>query len=349
MSSAVAHRFTLSPYPTGWYCLAPSADLRPGGVLPVSAFGYELAVFRTESGRAVAVDAYCPHLGANMARGGAVVGETLRCHFHGFRFDASGTCVATGYDTRPPPKCMIRSFEVHEVNGFVLAHFDTLGRAPEWRVPESDHAGWTRTRTQVFRIPCHVQDFAENSVDIGHLRHVHSYESIETLAELELDGPVLRARYAFRRPKPLIGTSGVRAVIDIAVRGLGYSQVEVKVEELGLCTRQFVLATPVDETHVDLRIGMAMTKGDAPSGFAARLIRLLPHALFDALVARSAFREYVRDVSEDIPIWTHKRYADPPRLAEGDGPIGRYRRWARQFYPEPADASRKHLKVAQGT
>ena len=34
------------------------------------------------------VDAYCPHLGANMAAGGKVVrSDCLECPFHGWKFD----------------------------------------------------------------------------------------------------------------------------------------------------------------------------------------------------------------------------------------------------------------------
>ncbi|WP_406388980.1 hypothetical protein [Streptomyces sp. NBC_00211] len=31
--------------------------------------------------------------------------------------------------------------------------------------------------------------------------------------------------------------------------------------------------------------------------------------------------------------WHTKRYQPAPRLADGDGPIMAYRRWAQQFYP----------------
>jgi hypothetical protein len=71
-------------------------------------------------------------------------------------------------------------------------------------------------------------------------------------------------------------------------------------------------------------------------GFAPSLIAGLPSMLFDFFVARIAFRTYCDDVDADVPIWSTKLHVDPPRLAEGDGPIGRYRRWARQFYPELA-------------
>ena len=37
---------------------------------------------------------------------------------------------------------------------------------------------------------------------------------------------------------------------------------------------------------------------------------------------------------QDFPIWEHKHYRERPALAVGDGPIGLYRRWARQFYED---------------
>jgi hypothetical protein len=41
----------------------------------------------------------------------------------------------------------------------------------------------------------------------------------------------------------------------------------------------------------------------------------------------------VHDVKQDFHIWQNKRYVHPPQLAVGDGPIGAYRRWCKQFYP----------------
>ena len=39
-------------------------------------------------------------------------------------------------------------------------------------------------------------------------------------------------------------------------------------------------------------------------------------------------------VEQDFPIWENKTYLERPRLCEGDGPVGDYRRWAAQFYVE---------------
>jgi len=46
-------------------------------------------------------------------------------------------------------------------------------------------------------------------------------------------------------------------------------------------------------------------------------------------------REYKTDVYQDFKIWENKKYLIRTHLAPGDGPIGFYRLWARQFYNEP--------------
>ena len=40
-----------------------------------------------------------------------------------------------------------------------------------------------------------------------------------------------------------------------------------------------------------------------------------------------------RGFEDDVRIWEHKVYREPPVLCDGDGPIGRLRTWYRKFYP----------------
>jgi len=51
--------------------------------------GENFAVFRGSNGDVNILNAYCPHLGANMAIGGIVRGNCLQCPFHGWTFDGT--------------------------------------------------------------------------------------------------------------------------------------------------------------------------------------------------------------------------------------------------------------------
>jgi len=42
------------------------------------------------------------------------------------------------------------------------------------------------------------------------------------------------------------------------------------------------------------------------------------------------------EVSQDLDVWTYKKFVETPPLAKGDGPIAEYRRYAKQFYPDSA-------------
>ncbi|HEX4462497.1 MAG TPA: (2Fe-2S)-binding protein, partial [Polyangia bacterium] len=56
-----------------------------------------------------------------------------------------------------------------------------------------------------------------------------------------------------------------------------------------------------------------------------------------------------RQLEQDIPIWEHKTYLEPPALCDGDGPVGLFRKWSRQFYSIPsAPAEPKSLNVVTG-
>ena len=110
--------------PNGWYVVATSDELKPGRMLSRRYFERDLVVYRTEGGALSVIDAHCPHMGAHLGRHGKLVGETLQCGFHGFRYRADGQCVATAYDGPPPAAARLRRWEHREKNGVILVWFD---------------------------------------------------------------------------------------------------------------------------------------------------------------------------------------------------------------------------------
>jgi cholesterol 7-desaturase len=81
--------------------------------------------------------------------------------------------------------------------------------------------------------------------------------------------------------------------------------------------------TPIDDEYVELRL-LFLVRDDTGSG------TLGP-------VARARVDATVENTSRDVPIWEHKIYVERPPLVADDGPIRELRRWARQFYPGPAE------------
>ena len=90
-------------YPCGWYRICDSDDIaQRGSVKHAFALGREMVVFRSddEHKQVFVLDAFCVHMGANLAVGGRVVPGTncLQCPFHLWEFSGEdGRCTKIPY------------------------------------------------------------------------------------------------------------------------------------------------------------------------------------------------------------------------------------------------------------
>lgn len=320
--------------PSGWFDVAHARELPALAVITRRIAGQEIVLYRTEGGTVSAVAPHCPHMGAHLGCGGRVRGERIVCPFHAFEFDRDGRCVKTGYGTPPPPRARLATWPVHELHGLVFVWHGAAGEPPSFRVPHRDDErdGYLPMLERVYELRGHPQETSENSVDIGHFGPVHGYENVRVLEPLRVDGASLTAKYEMDRPAvPGLARLGlIHAEFRIHVHGLGYSMVEVHVPRLGFESRHYVFATPIDRERLRLRCGFAVRKGTLRLPLAGALARSLAESAFMQI----GIRMFVHDVGQDFEIWKNKRYVHPPQLAPGDGPIGTYRRWARQFYPQ---------------
>lgn len=320
----------LPPYPRGWYALSFSDELEAKAVRPLVFAGCPIVLYRTASGVASAMHAHCPHLGAHIGYGGRVEGETLRCPFHGFRYDLCGQCTGTAYGTAIPPGAVVRTIPVHETHGIILAFSDPDRNAPTWRVPVLDTSGWSPLASRTWQFLGHPQETTENSVDIGHFTVVHGYRDVEMLKDLSTDGHYLTTQYRMTRSAPLFGKV-IEARFEIHVYGLGYSLVNLYLPQFHIHARLFVLPTPIEGEQIFFRIALSVHSAFQTANIHP-LLSVVPKPWVLGFVTRSILKGFANDVGQDFGIWRHKRHIRPPALAEGDGPILRYRRWAQQFY-----------------
>lgn len=338
--------YKLPPYPYGWYCLGRSSDIDSGELLTKKLGEQEVVLFRTTSGKLNAIEAYCPHLGAHLGHGGSVEGEDIKCPFHGFCFNGFGNCTKTGYGTKPPPTAKAKTWHVRDKNGFILVYHSSNEEEPQWEVPDIESDGWNATLLKTYELKSHPQETTENSVDIGHFSEVHGYSGVEELKEITTEGPYLTTKYAMHRHAGFVGRKEkIRAQFEVHVYGLGYSFVEAEAPKYGLKYRTFVLPTPIGDGKLKLTLGLQLKRIEK-AGRINPLLALFPKSLVNKLIGMASFNGFLNDVKQDFHIWENKTYIAPPALAKGDGPIGRYRTWAKQFYPEFNGLKQEEKRIA---
>ncbi len=317
------YRYPFTPYPNSWYRVAFSDELRRGQILPVQYIGQKILLIRGDDGTACALGATCPHLGADLSAGGRIVDGGVQCPFHGWRFDGGGACVQMPHCRRIPKAARLASWPLYEINGMVFIHHHADGAAPRFELPsvaELGAPGWSGYHKLGWRIRMHVQEIAENAVDFGHFDQVHAYLEYPRNTALTVDAH--RFCVTLEADRKVLGKIGPTQ-IEISYHGMGCAVARVwspQAELIALLT-----PTPIDEQYLDIRLSIFFKKSNNP--------------FRDMLVSLLLPRDIRRDFAKDIPIWENKAYLPRPLLCGGDGPIMKIRRWAQQFYGEPATRS----------
>ena len=328
----------LYPFPEGWYFVASRKTIEKQGLLKRTWLGEQIVVWCDDEGNICVADAVCPHLGADLGpeAGGKVRDGCLVCPFHGFEFDVSGQCVATPY--APAPRtAKLKLFETREVQDLVFAWWGSGGRPPQWHLPETPPAGpdWSGLEFWNIRFPGHPQETTENSVDPGHLNYVHHYYGVEEVGSVSVEGSRLRSCFNFKRVLSIVGIKcmeyNVSAVANI--HGVGYSFVEVQEDTIGMETRLWVLATPVDGELIELTMVSQVRQLRNPKRLILGM-RFLPLGLRTRIMNKILISAQVHDVMQDVIIWSNQKHRSRPKLCSGDGAIGKYRRYCKQFYPD---------------
>jgi len=179
-------------YPASWYLFCESGKLRQG---PVSQqiLGRRLVAFRTASGRAAVMDARCAHLGADLGFG-TVVGETIQCPFHNWRYGCDGVCAAVPGLAQPPPFARLQTYPVVERHGYVFFFNGRDGREPSFPLPfflGEDPDGFVAAPVFRYVADCTWYMNSAHAFDLQHFGAVHDRE---LLAPPAIDCPAPFAR-----------------------------------------------------------------------------------------------------------------------------------------------------------
>ncbi|KAF6715727.1 Cholesterol desaturase daf-36 [Oryzias melastigma] len=327
-------------YPNGWYRVLDSCMLGKAEVKSVSMLGQELAVFRGEDGKAYVLDAYCPHLGANLAVGGQVSGSCLECPFHGWQFrGGDGKCVKIPYSKKVLESAKVRSWICCEQNQQILVWFHCDGEEPEWSVPEQEeisNGSWVyRGRTEHF-LSAHIEEVAENAGDVAHLYHLH-VPGIVSGVDLRYINNKLweflrhdwKVEWEGNKPDKHCSEMTLKHSLTVFGSNCGLLDLTVVARQVG---PSLVF---LDFRHKFLGRGMIL-QSVTP---VEPLLQCVTHTIYyqaniPAVVPKFLLRGECMQFERDVMIWNNKKYISNPLLVKEDATIRKHRLWYKQFYSE---------------
>ena len=170
------------------YCAHESS---PGRALPIRIMGENLTLYRGESGTPHLVGERCAHRGTQLSVGW-VEGDSIRCFYHGWKYDCTGQCVEQPAEPKPFAENMrIPSYPVREYLGLIFAYFGP-GEPPAFnRFPRFEDPDCVVDAIRFDRI-CNYYGNIENSLDNVHVRFVHSRHRDSVRDHAAIGDPVIK-------------------------------------------------------------------------------------------------------------------------------------------------------------
>ena len=334
------------PYPAGWYRLVSSSALRRGEIRYLECLGGEVVVWREEQSDDVHVmDAFCPHLGTNLALG-RVRGDCIECPFHLWQFTGEGRVGHIPYSDSPPKRVLARTYPVQEVHGQVFFYHrgdgsgDEAEPGPPYDVPriaEVDEGRFVyRGQHNAGRVGMHIIEIAENAADTAHFQPLHGQFRVPwtqiALPGVEIDHSV---EWMLDEERPWVMHLFDRAALKFFGRRVERTRTQAEVSFWGPgSVMTFRFKIPDQGEIVLYQTHLPVSPLEQQVDFRWFADRKLPRLLVWYVVG-----SWISQWASDIEIWEHKVYRSRPMLCRDDGPVHAMRRWYRQFLPdEPTEA-----------
>jgi vanillate O-demethylase monooxygenase subunit len=135
-------------------------------------------MFLTASGKPAAMHGVCPHRYYPLALG-RVVGETIQCNYHGFRFDGqTGACAQIPSQNEAPKAFRQRIYPVIIHGEWLWIWPGDPALADEALLPPLERAGWSENWTVLtgptFLAEGRAQLLVENLLDLTHVGFLHA-------------------------------------------------------------------------------------------------------------------------------------------------------------------------------
>uniref|UniRef100_A0ACB8EZM6 Uncharacterized protein n=1 Tax=Sphaerodactylus townsendi TaxID=933632 RepID=A0ACB8EZM6_9SAUR len=299
----------------------------------------QFAVFRDASGQSYVVDAYCPHLGANLSVGGRVMGSCIECPFHGWQFSGKdGKCTRIPYAEKVPEFAKIKVWPSCEVGGMILVWYHCDGVSPTWQVPEQEEVAsgaWVFHGTTEHFVNAHVQEIPENAADAAHLSFLHEPWIMNGVDLRHTKSKFWRfMKHHWKaewQPEPDMHCSCLIVKHSLTIFGKHFPLLDMMISARQIGPGLVFLIFQ----HDFLGCGV-MIHSVTP---VEPLLQHVTHRIYYQRSVPSIIPKFLLwaesiQFERDVMIWNNKQYLSKPLLVKEDAAIQRHRRWYSQFYSE---------------
>ncbi|XP_011194161.1 cholesterol 7-desaturase nvd [Zeugodacus cucurbitae] len=326
------------PYPNGWYCILESSLLKPESSRYVSCLGEHFAIFRNIDGEVSVLNAYCPHLGANMAIGGRINGDNIECPFHQWSFRGSdGSCANIPYSCGDRKGIKVRKWICREINDNIFIWYHSESEKILWELPlftSIENKELVFQGSNEFYVDCHIQEIPENGADLAHFSAVHqtclfsSGQNPDKSLFLKYVQHHWKAAWSIlSSSKSHIATLHLTHHLQLFFK-YQLIQVDIKARQIG---PSFVHMDLNSSVFGHIEILQTVTPIEP-------LVQKVSHRFYASralgpIIKILIFAESVM-FERDMAIWNHKLFRSTPLLVKEDIGIKKFRMWFSQFYTE---------------
>ena len=160
-----------------WYVIAwehevPSAE--SADIFQRKVLNEPIVVYRTQAGKLVALEDRCCHRHAPLSAGRRE-GDSIRCGYHGLKFNEQGRCIEIPGADKVPPKACVRSYPVVSKNNWVFVWMGDPDKANETLLPDNfscNDPAWKNIPGYLHYDTPYLL-ICDNLLDFSHLSYVH--------------------------------------------------------------------------------------------------------------------------------------------------------------------------------
>ena len=160
-----------------WYVIAwehevPSAE--SAEIFQRKVLNEPIVVYRTQGGKLVALENRCCHRHAPLSAGRRE-GDSIRCGYHGLKFNAQGLCTEIPGADKVPPQACVRAYPVVSKNNWVFVWMGDPTKANETLLPDNfscQDPAWKNIPGYLHYDTPYLL-ICDNLLDFSHLSYVH--------------------------------------------------------------------------------------------------------------------------------------------------------------------------------